>query len=262
MSSALPATSSSQRRDVYGVVAEVIVASIRSSRIPLFDVGAPYALGCLESHVNACCTAIVQVRSLRQASMNPFDILIRREDEEPPSAEIIGDALIIDCRRCRLAPVPGTSECISCMVASMCRAGSADRVVLRTGRDMEISGKAGRILKEAASLRRWSIPAEAPPARCRGCAVSRHEVMSRAWDRFPDPVEPSVKASLVRDVPARDGCAECASGTMKALEHMERGVGSLMASMKGGRRRSRASLSRSCSPDAPSASCSRRPTRI
>lgn len=194
--------------------------------------------------------------------MNPLDLLIRREDEEPPSAEIMGDALIIDCRRCRLAPVPGTSECISCMVASMCRAGSADRVVLRTGRDMEISGKAGRILKEAASLRRWSIPAEALPARCRGCAVSRHEVMSRAWDRFPDPVEPSVKASLVRDVPARDGCAECASGTMKALEQMERGVGSLTASMKGGRRRSRASPSRSCSPDAPSASCSLRLTRI
>ena len=43
---------------------------------------------------------------------------------------------MIDCRNCRLAPVPGSDECIRCMVEAMSSAGGAERIVLRTGREV------------------------------------------------------------------------------------------------------------------------------
>lgn len=170
--------------------------------------------------------------------MSIADIVIGGEDGKDylPEAEVVGDLLVIDCRGCRFTPVPGSGECISCMVESMCRAGSADRVVLRTGRDTEISGRAGKVLKEAASLRRWSLPEDRPGGRCRGCPVSRCEVMGRAWAAFPGRADPSLKAALAQEVPDRDGCPECAAGTLQALEGMERGVEEIRMSMGGGSR--------------------------
>lgn len=156
--------------------------------------------------------------------------------EDLPEAEVVGDLLTIDCRRCPFNPVPGSGDCISCMVEAMCRAGSADRVVLRTGRDTEISGTAGRVLKEAASLRRWSLPEERPGGRCRGCPVSRWEVMRRAWTAFPGRMDPSLRAALAQEVPDREGCPECAARTLQALEQMEQGVDDIRVSMSGGSR--------------------------
>lgn len=175
--------------------------------------------------------------------MGIADIIIGGSaDDDAPSAAVEGNLLIIDCRSCRFDPMPGSGECISCMVESMCRAGSADRVVLRTGRDTEISGRAGRVLKEVASLRRWSIPEDRPPGRCRGCPVSRREVMVRAWACFPGRTDPEIRASLSTDVPDRDGCGECAAGTLNALDRMEEGVAGIRAGMAGRSRPWRASF--------------------
>lgn len=167
--------------------------------------------------------------------MSIADIVIGGMDggDDVPEAEVVGDLLVIDCRRCPFNPVPGSGECISCMVEAMCRAGSADRVVLRTGRDTEISGRAGKVLKESASLRRWSLPEERPGGRCRGCPVSRWEVMTRAWAAFPCRTDPSIRAALAQEVPDRDGCPECAARTLQALEQMEQGVDEIRASMTG-----------------------------
>lgn len=154
------------------------------------------------------------------------------EDDRPP-AELRGDVLVIDCRGCAYRPVPGSSECISCAVRAMCALGGADRVVLRTGRDTEISGRAARVLRECASLMRWSLPRECPGGRCRGCSVSRTEVMGRAWSCFPGRIDPDIRVSLADDVPVGDGCAECAASTVRALEQMEDGIAEITASMKG-----------------------------
>ena len=69
--------------------------------------------------------------------------------EEPPPAEVCDDLLTIDCRGCGYAPVPGSKECLGCMVERMSAVGGADRLILRTGRDTEISGRAGRAVREA-----------------------------------------------------------------------------------------------------------------
>lgn len=154
-------------------------------------------------------------------------------DEDPPS-ELSGDLLVIDCRGCAYAPVPGSKECLGCMVRSMCAAGSADRVVLRTGRDIEISGRAGRIVKEAASTMRWSIPVRAPRGRCRMCPSSRDSVVRAAWARFPDGPGADVRAML-DGAPDREGCAECAAGTARVLDRIDGCISGMTDSLRAGR---------------------------
>ncbi len=155
-------------------------------------------------------------------------------DKDPPS-ELSGDLLVIDCRGCAYAPVPGSNECLRCMVRCMCDAGSADRVVLRTGRDIEISGKAGRLVKDAASAMRWSIPIAKPKGRCRMCPASRDAVVRAAWERFPDAPDGSVRAML-SDIPDRDGCAECAAGTARILDQIGDGIARMTEVLRNGRR--------------------------
>lgn len=155
-------------------------------------------------------------------------------DKDPP-AELSGDLLVIDCRGCAYAPVPGSNECLRCMVRSMCGAGSADRVVLRTGRDIEISGRAGRAVKEAASAMRWSIPIAKPKGRCRMCPASRDSVVRAAWDRFPDGPDGTVRAMLT-DIPDREGCAECVSGTARVLDQIGDCIEGMTDSLRTGRR--------------------------
>lgn len=161
---------------------------------------------------------------------NGFRGLLARE-EEGPDVTLDGDSLTIDCRECRFAPVPGSKECLGCMVECMCRAGGADRVVLRTGRDTEISGKAGRVLKESASLRRWSLPQDPPAGRCRGCAVSRYELLRRAWGRFPEGMTVGLASEASSNVPDREGCRECVEATVRALRQLEMGMAEIRAMM-------------------------------
>lgn len=149
---------------------------------------------------------------------------LSKGEVEGPDAELNGDLLVIDCRGCDVTPVPGSKECIGCMVSTMCRTGGADRVVMRTGRDIEISGKAGRVLKDAASLRRWSLPPDAPKGRCRTCPISRQTIVSMAWDRFPNNMTGGLASEVMSQIPEREGCAECAATTVKALEQIESGM--------------------------------------
>ncbi len=158
-----------------------------------------------------------------------------RERRYIPDAEVVGDSIIIDCRGCGLMPVPGSSECIACMVGSMCRTGGAERVVLRTGKDTEISGIAGRMVKEVSSLRRWSIPVDQPKGRCRACPLSRQQVMSEAWELFPDGDVSTIRAPLASEVPDREECRVCTVSTLRALDQMEDGIRSICDSNTRGR---------------------------
>lgn len=138
---------------------------------------------------------------------------------------------MIDCRGCPVAPDPGSRECVACMVSSMCRAGGAERVILRTGRDTEVSGRAGAVLKELASLRRWSVPEDVPAVRCRGCPASRRDAVELAWESFPTDGRTGISVPELPEHPGRDGCAECAVRTARALERLEEGMDDIAASM-------------------------------
>lgn len=152
-----------------------------------------------------------------------------------PPAEMDGDSLVIDCRGCELTPVPGSDECIRCMVERMCETGGAERVVLRTGLDTEISGRAGRVLKEVASLRRWSIPTGRPRGRCRSCPVSRAAVMGDVWRGFPQCDLEGRAADLLAMVPDREGCPGCVGSTVRAMRQLSEGLEGIEGSMGTGR---------------------------
>lgn len=153
--------------------------------------------------------------------------------EEGPEVRREGDALIIDCRGCRLRPVPGSEECIGCMVRSMCSAGGTDRIVLRTGTDTEVSGAAGRAIREAASMMRWTSACEKLPARCRACPASRARVMEAAWAAFPANAVFTGRKMIEEANRDREGCSECVMRTSRALDQMELGIRRMVSQMTG-----------------------------
>ncbi len=162
--------------------------------------------------------------------------LVRGDAEDKgPSAMLEGGLLIVDCRRCLFRPVPGSKECLGCMVRTMAATGSADRVVLRTGRDTEISGRAGSVIRDAASMMRWSIPDEKLKGRCRLCPASRREVMTAAWNSFPEN-DPAPRLLLDGIDDERQECKACTLATARALDQMEEGIRRIRAGIPGGGR--------------------------
>ncbi len=143
---------------------------------------------------------------------------------EPPPAAISGGTLVINCSQCIYAPDPGTAECIRCMVSTMCSVGSTDRIVLRTGKDMEISGHSGRVVKDTASVMRWSFPQEEEKGRCRMCELSRKKVMDEVWDSFPNEAIVSAEARLQGKHPQGKDCDMCILRTRRALEQIDMGL--------------------------------------
>ena len=141
-----------------------------------------------------------------------------------PSASVSDDALIINCSRCRFTPDPGTAECIGCMVRTMCATGSSDRIVLRTGKDIEISGRSGRMIKDTASVMRWSLPQEPPKGRCSMCDLYKGKVVGAVWDRFPSDGLGAAHATLQGKRPPGKECEGCIQRTRRALEQIENGI--------------------------------------
>lgn len=135
-----------------------------------------------------------------------------------------GESVVLDCRSCRLVPVVHSPECIRCMVFALCELGGTERVILRTGRDTEVSGLAARALRDLASVRRWSYPQEGTRRACGRCAVSRRAVMDAVWEAFPlDPVAAG-RGLLSEGGPDRSGCPECMARTSAALDQVEAGL--------------------------------------
>ena len=151
-------------------------------------------------------------------------------DWEPPG-RIDGDALIIDCRECRYVPVPGSNECMRCMVSTMCTCGSAARIILRTGKDTEVSGRSGAALRELASLKRWALPSKPDRVRCSKCPMSRRTAVELAWSEFPQPGIQKALSELEGPVPERPGCDECVKQTRRSLEQLGRRMEDLRSRM-------------------------------
>ncbi len=147
-------------------------------------------------------------------------------EERPyvPEATVSGGSLMMNCSGCRYAPDPGTAECLKCMVSTMCSVGSSDRIVLRTGRDVEISGRSGKAVKDTASVMRWSRPQEEERGRCRVCELSRRKVMEEVWDSFPDDSVAAAEARLGGKRPSGKDCDMCVLRTRRALEQIDRGL--------------------------------------
>lgn len=145
------------------------------------------------------------------------------EPEGVPECLRDGGSVVIMCSGCRLRPEPSSPECVGCMVRCLSRHGGADRVVLRTGTDLEISGRACRMLAEAASLMsRTSGPIVPDGRRCRGCGSSMGRVMGVFWSGFPGDGSQAARALLPQDPEGE--CVECAMRTSRAIAAAEEGL--------------------------------------
>ncbi|MGN0097796.1 MAG: hypothetical protein ACI38Y_00525 [Candidatus Methanomethylophilaceae archaeon] len=146
----------------------------------------------------------------------------RRKDGKGSRASSEDDAMVIDCRGCEVTPMPGSGECTGCMVREMCSLGGHGRVIMRTGRDTEVSGPACRAIREASSLRRWSMPQSPPKGKCSRCDASRFRVMERAWATFPEDGIGFARAMLDGGGNRGDECGRCIESTRRALDLLER----------------------------------------
>lgn len=153
------------------------------------------------------------------------------ERERSVRSYMEGGSFVIDCRGCQLTPLPGSEECIGCIVREMSVNGTSDRIVLRTGRDTEISGRSGRCLRDMAGLMRWSMPRESPKGRCSGCDASRYRVMERAWATFPKDGIGFAREMLGNGGHDTDQCRSCRESTARALDLLEERIGEIIDRM-------------------------------
>ena len=142
-----------------------------------------------------------------------------------------GDAIVIDCRGCDVRPMPGSDECMGCIVGRMAETGISDRIILRTGIDTEISDSSGRVLRDVSALRRWSMPREPPKGRCSGCDASRYRVMERAWATFPEDGIPFARGMLEGKDRSLKECGRCRESTGRALDLLEERLEKIIDSM-------------------------------
>lgn len=137
-------------------------------------------------------------------------------------SSLVDGSLVIDCRGCGVTPVPSSEECIGCMIREMSGCGGSDRIVLRTGKDLEISGDPGKALRDVAGLRRWSLPDSPPKGRCATCKASRYRVMERAWATFPTDGIPFAREMLDSAKGKGVECTGCMESTRRELDLLER----------------------------------------
>jgi len=163
---------------------------------------------------------------------NLLRVLKRKSSEDDKDkVRLDSDALVIDCRSCGFAPEPASRECFRCMVDSMSCAGGTERIIMRTGKDIEVSGTSGEVIRRIASLKRWSIPMQDGNRECRRCDTSRKEVFSKLWENFPDLDFQSAMESLESGGDKED-CSMCLRSSRRALEQLRIDMDSVNDLMK------------------------------
>ena len=140
--------------------------------------------------------------------------------------------MVVDCIGCGFAPQPTSEECLRCMVMNMSDLGGADKIVLRTGRDLEISGRTAMALRNLASLKKWSIPAQKDPYKCRRCNCSRSVVMTDLWDTFPQMEFSDAYTRLDQDGRTQE-CCDCMKSSIHALEQLETDIDRVARNLSG-----------------------------
>jgi hypothetical protein len=115
---------------------------------------------------------------------------------------------------------------------NMSELGGADKIILRTGRDLEISGRTAMALRNLASLRRWSIPSEKDPRQCRRCNCSRSVVMVDLWDTFPEMQFSDTYTRLDQDG-RNDECHNCLRSSINAVEQLESDIDRIARNLSG-----------------------------
>ncbi len=140
-------------------------------------------------------------------------------------AGLDGDTLMIDCNGCSHQPDLCSAVCIRCAVARISALGNADRIRLRAGRDLEVSGAAAEVLCDLASLDRLVRDARGRTGiRCGGCEYAGRRIIGEAWEGFPEPCFAGARERLMRFRAEDRRCAGCIQRTYRLLDQAERGL--------------------------------------
>lgn len=138
----------------------------------------------------------------------------------PGDASLSNNTLTISCEGCENLPDACGRNCINCICDAIVREGTAERIRLLSGRDIDISGASAEILCDLAKVNR---PITVIPSgrRCLRCPRSPAKVLEGVWAEFPDPSFTSACARLYTD--SRDGpeCNACMQRTYNALTMAE-----------------------------------------
>ena len=146
----------------------------------------------------------------------------RKNKKNQVRSKIDEDVLSIDCRDCGRIPDAACSECIRCIVTEMKKHGCVERVRMRTGRDIEISGSVVEILCELTFIdKSSSVIRNKKKGRCRSCNYSSEKIIEIAWKSFPSPDFSGARGKLMSFKTGRNVCDICVQKTYRALDQAE-----------------------------------------
>ena len=156
-----------------------------------------------------------------------FSAMSKRHSDAA-NAELTENVLSINCRKCSKAPDIRSSGCMRCMIHHISQQGSAERIRLRTSKDLELFGPAAEALCEVAVFyRAASMSMNGGGKSCSNCANSCSKIMEIAWSGFPDPNFDSARGKLMSFRPADSSCNLCIQKTYRALDQAEHGMNNL-----------------------------------
>ena len=154
---------------------------------------------------------------------------ISKKKPETADAELDEDVLSINCRKCKLAPDFRSPSCLKCIIQHISQQGNAERIRLRTSKDMEIFGPAAETLCELAVFyNSTALSSHKEEGRsCADCNNSGSKVMDAVWTGFPDPNFDTARGRLANFRPSDNKCLSCIQKTYRALDQAEHGVNNL-----------------------------------
>ena len=161
--------------------------------------------------------------------LKSIQLAITKNKNETADAELKEDVLLINCRKCSSVPDFRSTGCVRCMMHHISKQGSAERIRLRTSKDIEIFGSAAETLCELAHLyRSTSLQVSKEGDRsCSECINSCPKIMEIVWSGFPDPNFDSARGRLASFRPSDIRCNTCIQRTYRAIEQTEHGVNKL-----------------------------------
>ncbi len=152
----------------------------------------------------------------------------RKSKKNQVRSKIDEDVLSIDCRECGRIPDASCAECIRCIITEMKKHGCVERVRMRTGRDIEVSGPVVEILCELTFIDKSSSAIRTKKkGRCRSCNYSGDKIIEIAWESFPSPDFAGARGKLMSFKTGRNVCDICVQKTYRALDQAELSISEL-----------------------------------
>ena len=132
--------------------------------------------------------------------------------------------LLIDCGKCDNSPDIGNAGCITCVSRIITKSGEPERIILRSGQDIEYSGDVVRLMSSLSNidaLANAMIRDNKRMKRCTACSKSPSKLLSSAWMCFPDVDMSSLRSELNAFESGNKECEACIMRSYRSSEQLE-----------------------------------------